>query len=161
MSNAASEHILVGEHFVNARVERIVQAIKDYDPFIDVDYLPIGAREHAEAGGKIVILPAFKIVYRPVGEPELVLFHVKNEDEFDERVLMRIIQNDNRNGAQTWNEFQALEEAQRRVQQIAEQDAMEEMHEMARSIIRTPLNKYVVNKDLVIKDGIPFNAKGL
>lgn len=161
MSNAASEHILVGEHFVNARVERIVQAIKDYDPFIDVDYLPIGAREQAEVGGKVVTLPAFKIVYRPVGEPELVLFHVKNEDEFDERVLMRIIQNDNRNGAQTWNEFQALEEAQRRVQQIAEQDAMEEMHEMARSIIRTPLNKYVVNKDLVIKDGIPFNAKGL
>lgn len=161
MKTTGSEHILVGDHFVNARVERIVQAIKDYEPMIDVDYLPVGARETAEKGGKIVILPAFKIVYRPIGQPEFVLFHVKDEESFDERVLMRIIQNDNRNGQQTWNEFQALEKAQQMVAKVAQQDAMEEMHEMARAIIRTPLNTYRVNKDLIIKDGIPFNAKGL
>lgn len=161
MQTTGSEHILVGDHFVNGRVERIVQAIKDYDRDIHVDFLPVGAREVAEKGGKIVQLPAFKIVYRPMGQPEFVLFHVKDEESFDERVLMRIIHNDNRNGQQTWNEFQALEDAQRRVQQVAQQDQMEEMHEMARAIIRTPLNKYRVNKDLIIKDGIPFNAKGL
>lgn len=161
MKTTGSEHILVGDHFVSARVERIVQAIKDYEPMIDVDYLPVGARETAEKGGKIVTLPAFKIVYRPIGQPEFVLFHVKDEESFDERVLMRIIQNDNRNGQQTWNEFQALEKAQQMVAQIKRQDEMEEMHDMARHIIRTPLNKYVVNKNLIIKDGIPFNAKGL
>lgn len=161
MKTTGSEHILVGDYFVNARVERIVQAIKDYDPDICVDYLPVGAREVAEKGGKVVTLPAFKIVYRPIGQEEFTLFHVKDEDSFDERVLMRIIHNDNRNGKQTWNEFQALEKAQEMVQKVKQQDEMEELHEMARAIIRTPLNKYVVNKNLIIKDGIPFNAKGL
>jgi hypothetical protein len=150
-----AEHIVVGEHFVNAKVHSIVQAIQTYSEDIEVQWLPYEMRTR-EDGTK---LPAFKIVYHDPNAPiPFVLFHVMDESEFDERVLMRIMQNDQRNSEVTMSDFEAFEAAQRRIEHQKWLDGLEEAEDLVKHIIATKLNTYKVNDDLIIKDGIPFNA---
>lgn len=146
--------VFIEGHLVSQKVSQVVQAIKEYEPEIDVDFIPVQARTN-------VADPAFRIVHRPVGQPEFILFFVKDESEFDERVLRRIIMNDQRNGEHTLSEFEAHEEAVKRIEHEKFLDKMEEMHDIASHVLNTHKNTYVVNKDLVIKEGIPFNAKNL
>lgn len=151
-------HIVVGDYFVNAKVHRIVEAIKDYEPLIDVQWLPPGAR-NADGDRS---LPAFKIIYNDPNSPvPFTLFHVMSEDEFDEKVLWRIIHNDQRNGATSLSEYEAWEQAQKRLQEVEYREWLAEQEDKVKHIIRTHKNTYVVDKDLTIKDGIPFNAKKL
>ena len=156
--NLGNAAIVVGEHFVNAKVHRIVEAIKDYEPNLEVQWLPVGAR--TENNGHV--LPAFKIIYHDsrTGQSQ-VLFHVKDEDEFDERVLWKLIVNDQRNGKASLSEFEAWEAAQAHVEQVKFREWLEEQEDKVRHIIRTHKNTYVVDKNLTIKDGIPFNANKL
>lgn len=150
--------LLIDGQFVNAQVERVVLAIKDYEPELDVEWLPPGKRRD-ENGDP---LPAFKIFHRPVGQPPLLLFTVKDESEFDLRVLWRIIRNDQRTqGKETYDDIRAMEEAQRLVAKQEQLDKMEEAADIVAHVLKSHLNKYVVSPDLVIKEGIPFNAANL
>lgn len=149
-----NSHIVVGDQFVSAKIERIVRSIKEYDHDLDVQWCPPGAREQGVA--------AFKIIYQPAGQKPYTLFHVKDEEEFDERVLLKIIANDQRvNGGVKMSDLDAFEAAQALLRQQDYEDKMAEQHDIVAHVIKSPLHKYVVNKDLVIKEGIPFNAKGL
>lgn len=153
MVDLRNAHILVGDNFVSADIERHVQAIKDYEPEIDVRWVPPAAREPGVA--------AFKIVHCPPDGQEFTLFHVNTEEEFDARVLQRIIANDQRNGKASLSEYEAWEAAQQLIAKRKYLDDMEEARDIARHVIGTKLNTYRVNKDIVIKDGIPFNAKNI
>lgn len=139
---------------ISDRVQRIVMAIKDYEPEIDVEWIP--DRQAADENR-----PQFKIVHRPPDGQEFTLFYVKNEEEFDERVLLRIIQNDQRHSQVTLTEYEAWEQTQKLVEKQVFLDAMDEANDIAKHILQSPLNTYRVNKDFVIKDGIPFNAARL
>lgn len=140
---------------VSDRVQRIVMAIMDYSPELRVDWIP---DRQAQAENR----PQFKIVHAPPSGEEFILFFVKNEEEFDERVLLRIIQNDQgATGQQTLSEFEAAEATKKLIEKQVYLDAMEEAEDIAAHILKTHKNTYVVNKDLVIKDGIPFNAAKL
>lgn len=144
-------HIVVEGVFVNADVHRVVQAIKDYEPELDVRWIPPAQRTEQE--------PAFAIIHDAPGNKPYVLFYVQSEAEFDMRVLQRIIYNDQRQtGQQQYSELEALETAQKLIQQQEWQDRMEEANDIAAHILRTPLNTYKVNDNFIIKDGIPFNA---
>lgn len=152
-------YIPAGDHFVNARVERIVQAIKDYEPELDVEWTPPAARVIQEDEGETTReIPAFKIVHKPLGGHPMTLFFVKSEEEFDERVLMRIIQNDQRRGQVKLSDYEAWEAAQKRVRDVEEQDRNEEMFDLIQHVLRTNKSKYVISSELVIKDNIPMNA---
>ena len=146
-----NSHQFIDGQFVSSEVHRVVQAIKDYEPAIDVQWLPVGAREPGQ--------PAFKVTYAPVGEEPFILFYVKDESEFDMRVLQRIIANDQRRtGKVEYTEYEAWEMAQ---QAIAKQKAHEEMEAQAdviAHVLQSRKNTYKVNDDLIIKDGIPFNV---
>lgn len=145
-----NSHIMVDGQFVSAKVERVVLAIKDYEPRLEVRWVPPGARKEGQA--------AFQVVYKEDGLPEYTLFYVQKDEDFDERVLQRIIVNDQRNGAVKWDEFAAWEKSNELVAQQEYLDKMEEANDIAAHILRTNLNTYRVSDDLVIKDGIPFNA---
>lgn len=145
-----NSHLLLNGQFVSAKVERVVQAIKDYEPNLEVKWLPPGSRTEGQA--------AFQICFNQPGQPPYVLFHVATEEEFDERVLARIIQNDQRHSQQTLSDFEAYEAAQKRVRDLEYEDKMAEAADIAYHVMRSPKNTYKVNNDLVIKDGIPFNS---
>lgn len=137
-------HVFVDGHLVSAKVERIVRAIKDYEPELDVKWVPTAARSEGQA--------AFAIIHDAPGNAPYVLFYVKSEEEFDERVLYRIIHNDQRNGKTSLSELEAWEEAQKRVSQQAFLDQMEEANDIAAHVFRSHLNTYKVNDDLIIRD---------
>jgi hypothetical protein len=150
--------VVVDGVFVSEKIERIVLAIKDYEPALEVKWLPPQARFDKQNG---VTLPAFEIVYHAPDGLDQTLFYVKDEGDFDERVLQRIIFNDQRKSNTSWTELTAWEETQKRIARQAYLDEMEEAEDLAKHIIATHLNTYRVTPGLVIKDGIPFNAADL
>jgi hypothetical protein len=153
-TNLSEAHIVVGDYFVSEKVSRVVEAINDYEPLIEVQWLPPAARN--VPGQRI--LPAFKLVYHDPDGPPLTLFHVNDEADFDLRVLQRIIVNDQRHNAINRDDYEAWEEAQRRVAKQEQLDKLEEVSDIAAHVLKSPLNTYRINKDLVIKEGIPYNA---
>jgi hypothetical protein len=150
-------HVLIDGEFVSAKVEQVVLAIKEYEPELEVKWLPERAR-FDENGDP---LPAFQIWHNEPGKRPLLLFNVMDEKDFDLRVLQRIIVNDQRNGKQQFSELVAFEEAAKLVAKQEYLDRMEEAEDMAKHILGSRLHSYRVNKDLIVKDGIPFNAARL
>src|SRR5690349_11077360 len=143
-------HLMIDGRLVSARIERIVLAIKDYEPELEVTWIPPQKRSEGEA--------AFAIIHNAPGNAPYILFYIQTEEEFDERVLYRIIANDQRNGEHTYSELEAAEMTQKLVQEQEWLDRMEEANDIAAHILRTPLNTYKVNDNFIVKDGIPFNA---
>jgi len=137
-------HVFVDGQLVSEKVHRIVQAIKDYEPELDVQWVPPAARREGQA--------AFAVIHRPVGKADYILFYVQDEAEFDERVLYKIIYNDQRNGKTTITELEAFEEAQKLLKRQAYLDALEEAHDMARFVLKSPLHKINMGNGLVIND---------
>ena len=149
-----SDTTVIDGQFVSQRISQVVQAIKEYDPDIEVQWIPVSEREPGQA--------AFRLMYFPKdGTPPYIMFHVKTEDEFDARVLKKIMVNDQaRSGKLTIDEFEAAERAQAAVAKQAYLDALEEQHDIAYHVLKSHKNTYKINDNLIIKDGIPFNAAG-
>lgn len=151
-----NRHVVVGDHFVSAKVSQIVEAIHEYEPNIEVQFIPETARN---VPGQRV-LPAFKLVYHDPNGPDMILFHVEDESKFDIRVLQRIIMNDMRHKDSTKlkTDYEAWEESQRLIERQKHLDLIEEAADIAAHVLKSPLNDYRVNKDLRIKEGIPYNV---
>lgn len=144
-------HKFVDGRLISVKIQRVVDAIRDYEPELDVKWIPPEARTNRQLD------PAFCVVHNPVGRPSYIMFYVREED-FDERVLYRIIYNDQRNGKQNYDEFSAWEETQKRLQHQEYLDKLEEAQDIMEHALKTKLNTYRINPDLVIQDGIPFNV---
>src|SRR6478609_3906777 len=143
-----------GGQLISDRVQRIVQAINDYEPELEVQWIP--DRQATEQN-----VAQFKIVHHQPDGHTFTLFHVKNEEEFDERILLRIIQNDQRRGKQNLSEYEAWEQTQKLVNKQLYLDQMEEATDIAAKIFASHKNTYKVNENLTVKEGIPFNANRL
>lgn len=144
-------YTIMDGQLISDRVQRIVMAIHDYEPNIRVDWIP-------DRQAKAQNVNQFQIVYAPVGEPEFILFFVKDENEFDERVLQRIIVNDQRNGEVTWDEYSAAEATKKLIEKQVYLDMLEEAHEMAAAVLRSSKDTYKINDQLIFKQGLPFSA---
>lgn len=129
-------HVFVDGRLVSAKVQQITQAIIDYEPELEVQWIPPEAREEGQA--------AFAVIHRPVGKPAYVCFYVKDESEFDERVLAKIIYNDQRNGERTMSELEAAEKTLQLVERQKWLDELEEANDVAAFALRTKLNKFTV-----------------
>src|SRR6478735_7051539 len=136
---------------VSERVQRIIMAIYDYSPELEVIWIP-------DRQAKEQNVPQFKIVHRQPDGHDFVLFHVEDEEKFDETILQRIIVNDQRNGTTDINEYEAWERTQKLVGKQVWLDKLEEAADISKHIINSPLHDYKVDKDLRIVEGIPFNA---
>lgn len=143
---------VIDGQFVSQKVRQVVDAIREYDPEIIVQYVPVGARTPGQA--------AYRIVHMPMGHEPYVMFTVRRDEDMDSRILAKIIANDARyGGGTTLSEFEAWEAAQQAVERQKQLDAIEEMNDIAYHVLKTNKNTYKVNENLTIKDGIPFNAK--
>jgi len=146
--------IFVDGQFVSAKIERIVLAIKDYDPYIEVQWIPPESRLEEKS-------PAFRITLEEPGREPFILFFVNSEEDFDERVLQRIIVNDQRKFPLRLSDLEAWEETSRRIEHQRWLDELEAINDIAYHALKSPLNTYKVTPDLVIKEGIPHNAAHL
>jgi hypothetical protein len=88
------------------------------------------------------------------------LFFVRNDEDFDERVLLRIIANDQRtaNGKPKYSELVAWETTQKLLAKQAYLDRMEEAADMTAVFLRSKLHTFNFGNGVVLKDGIPGNA---
>ena len=136
--------VVINGHFVSQRISQIVQAISEYSPELSVEYIPEGARLKGDA--------AFRIVHTPPGKDPYIIFHVKKEEDFDASVLKRIIAGDQRNKKVQYSDVEAAEQAAKLIAEQRVADELEEMHELAASIIKSPKSTYKVSKDLIISD---------
>lgn len=135
---------------VSQRVAQVIEAIREYAPEIEVKWVPPENRKPEQA--------AFQIWFNPPGEAPYCFMHVKTEDEMNASVLQRIIAGDQRNGEIKYSDLEAAEEAAKRVAFQKWQDERDETIDIMYHVFKSPLNTYKVNDNLVIKDGIPFNA---
>lgn len=142
-----------GNHLVPQEMVQVVEAIRAYDPNIHVQWIPARARRHGQA--------AFKITHEEPGKPPYIIMHVQNDEDMTPKVLQQIIAGDARWGNNALKEVEAAEATAHLMAEQKWQDYLEEQADIVKSIINSPLNKYTVNKDLVIQDGVPFNAKKL
>jgi ribosomal protein S7 len=145
-----NSYSIIEGQLVSDKIERVVLAIKEYEPRIEVKWCPDRGRDRS--------VPAFKIIYHDESGHDFTLFHVMTEEEFDVRVLQKIIANDQRNGKASLSEFEAWEEAQRAVQKQKSLDDLEATADIVASVLKTNKNDYRVSRDIRIKEGIPFNV---
>ena len=144
MTDLLNGHIVVDGQFVSAKIEQLVRAIKDYDEDLQVKWIPVMSRKEGD--------PAFCVTYEPEGKSPFILFYVNTEEEFDERVLARIIQNDQRHRPTNLTDYEAWEETQKVLQNREWLDTMAEAADLAWHVFKSPLHTYKVNNDLIIKE---------
>jgi hypothetical protein len=107
-------------------------------------------------GGRVDVLwnpgrnPEFGVI-EVLPDRQEIIFWVDNEASFDGRVLERLIAADNSLG----NAMDRMDAQNAAIEAIARkkyQDRMDEAHDIAKHVVKSPLNKYVVNKDVTIRD---------
>lgn len=150
--NVHNSHKMIEGQFVSTKASQVVEAIRDhYGDEIQVAWVPPAERNEGEA--------AYAIIHTPNNLQEMILFYVQNDEDFDERVLMRILANDqDRNGQKKYSELEAFEKTQALIKKQIWLDELEMMQDITVSAIKSPLNDYRVNENLRFKDGIPHNA---
>jgi hypothetical protein len=78
-----------GGHFVSQKQVRIHQILQDYDPNLELQWIPPDRRSAADV--------AFRVLCRPPGRAPYV---VVTASEADERLLARVFESDQRRAAQ-------------------------------------------------------------
>lgn len=124
--------------WVAAKVVRTAEIIKDFFPNLEVRWLPKDKRA--------IDSDAFMIVEKCADGAELVAFTVRDESEFDERILERIIRADitkQKNGPTgILEDIDAHNASVKLMQAKQKQDALDEVKELSTSILGSPLNRY-------------------
>lgn len=138
------KHVVVDGHFVSQRISQLVRALQTYCAEIEVLWVPPAARMNGEA--------AFKIMHRPEGREPYCITTVKTEDDFDERLLKKIIAGDQRSGEVRYSDFEAWETAQKLAEQQVWEDSLEEANDLAQALIRTNKSNYIIDKNMKLTD---------
>lgn len=142
---------LIDGQFVSQRVRQIVQAIVEYCPEIEVKWVPPSARKEGQA--------AYRLIHRAPGHEPYIMMTIRRDEDMDERILQKIIANDQRWGTTPLSEFEAWEAAQEAVKRQEWLDKLEEAHDIAHHVYKSRLHKYdtgqtnpLTGKRVIIED---------
>lgn len=115
-------------HFISERVQRVAEVIADYNP---------GLRMAHDPSNKTY---PFAILHFPeIGEPYVVT--LLKEEEIDANVVAHLYLNDStKNDPMEY--LDKLEQAEKDIQRLREEEQRAEMHDRAKSIFRTPFHTY-------------------
>lgn len=122
-------------HFINAMHQRVAEIMHDYDPDLQLVWIPDAERTEPHERE----FP-FAILHSPPGRQPYVVRHVR-ESEVNERLLAWLWSND----AERSNPFATLEkieDAKRAMELHAAQEARDEAQEIGAAILRSPLHTY-------------------
>ena len=115
--------------------ERVAQILKDYNPDLELQYIPEGQRTSFEK--------PFRVVHRPVGQPEYVIGYFET-NQVNHNLIAHIFKHDTRN-RNVLNDLEAEEKAKEALMMREALDKAEERMEVTRSIIRSPKSTYKYN----------------
>ena len=117
--------------FISEKQERVAAIIKDYDPDIELVWIPPINRLTEDDGKE------FAVMHR---NPDYIIFYAK-ADEIDERLLQRLWRSDNSNGnvLNAMDAHNAAVEAMRMREQL---DREEETADIARTVLTSKLNTF-------------------
>lgn len=124
--------------WVSQKVSRIIELIHEYDPNLEVRWIPPAARTRGEA--------AFAIVELTPQGPRTA-FLVQDESDFDERILARIYNADTRVHGNVMPRLADMERAQREYKQKVYQEELAEAHEQAKFLWKTPKHRVQLGKN--------------
>lgn len=113
-------------HFVSDNQRRVAAVLRDYDPYLEIQWIPPADREPVQD-------KPFRVVHRiPGRDPYVVCF----ADECDERLLARVFQSDNSKG-NVQNYVDAHNAAVEAMRLKEKMERNQEAHELAYSVARS------------------------
>jgi hypothetical protein len=123
--------------FVSETQRRVAEIIKDYDPYLELAYIPPESRGLDDYGKE------FAVIHRPPGrEPYYVFFAGK--DEIDERLIARLFMNDQTRG-NVMNMLEAHENARQVLDMKRKMEEAEERKEFIIDVLKSPKDTYMHN----------------
>ena len=128
-------------HFVSEKVARISEIIKDFNPYLQLQWIPPENRVENDS------TPPFAIMDTTPGIEPYVIFTIQ-EDELDERVLARLFRGDTSN-----NDVLAKIEAEEKAAEVLrlkeKMDAAEERQDFLRSVVGSGRHYYRHNGRII------------
>lgn len=122
----------VDGHFISERISRIAEIIQDYDPTMELVWIPPENRDGFHK--------PFAVRHNPLDAAPYIAFFL-DEDEVDHRVIARIWENDTRkNDVKT--HLENMERAAELVRLKERMDKEEERKDFVTSVISSPLHTY-------------------
>lgn len=117
--------------FVSQTQVRINEILQDYDPNLQLQWIPPGERSKKDL--------AFRVVHM---EPGRAPYAVCFAEEADERLLAKVFESDQRNSPKKLSYFENYERACELLRAKADMEARQEDHEIAASVIRNTKSHY-------------------
>lgn len=122
-----------GGYLVSERHARIAEIISDYDPTLELAWIPPDKREPGDS--------PFAVIHRVPGQPDYIVCY---SDDPDERLLARVFKGDNAKH-DVLSEIEAQNAAHKALRMKAEMEELEEANDLAASILRSNLHVYKHN----------------
>lgn len=116
--------------FVSAEHQRIAEIIADYDPDLQLLWIPPANREPGDA--------PFAVLHSPAGKPPYVVCYA---DDCDERLLARVFSMDSAK-QDIWSEIEKSEAAREAIKLKRDMDEAEERKDLVEHIIKSPKATY-------------------
>lgn len=121
----------VNGHFISQKQVRINEILQDYDPSLQLQWIPPSDRSSNDL--------AFRVVCFPQGRPP---YAVCFAEEADERLLAKVFEADQANSPNKLNYIENYNKALELTRAKEAQEARQEDHELAASILRNTRSSY-------------------
>jgi hypothetical protein len=121
----------VDGHFVSAKQVRINEILQDYDPSLQLQWIPPDKRSATDL--------AFRVVCFPDGRPP---YAVCFSEEADERLLAKVFEADQRSSPNKLSYIDNYNKALELARAKEDEEKRMEAHEMAQSVIRNNKSYY-------------------
>lgn len=120
--------------WISDSVSRVVELIQEYDPNLEVQWIP---PEHRQEGD-----PAFRIMEKTKNGRMVIAFYVQDEKEFTPDILARIYRADAAKKGNILSEVDAKNKAYREAREKKHREEREEMIDFAYHMLRSPKTRY-------------------
>lgn len=131
LTSSGNYYFPVDGHFVSEKQIRINEILTDYDPTLQLQWIPADKRSERDL--------AFRVVCFPLGKaPYLVC----TAEEADERLLTKIFEADQRTSPNKLSYIENFNNAKELLNAKKDKEARQEDHELAASILRSNRSNY-------------------
>lgn len=127
-------HILTDQGALSQKHERVAEIIKDYDPDLELAYIPAAERTAFDSR-------PFAIVHVNPANGYRYVVMTCTEDEVDERLIARLFQH-NLSETDVLGRIEAEDAARQLMEMRRKMDEHEEKQEFARAVISSKKNYY-------------------
>jgi hypothetical protein len=129
LTRTGNIHVAMQEAFVSETHRRVAELLQEYDPYLELHWIPPGSR------GQYDVAP-WAVVHNP---PHMDAYTVFYTEDADERLLARVIQADNAN-KNVLTEMEARNKAHEALRLHQERENRQESHALAAAVLRS--NKF-------------------